>query len=118
MAEVDTAETTQATNGGEAAEVATSAGLNSAGSTSKGRGLPKLREGMVSSAKMDKTITVEVTIPKPHRRYKKFVKRTKKYVAHDETNQASAGDRVLIVECRPLSRRKRWRLREIIEKAA
>ncbi|EPF31583.1 30S ribosomal protein S17 [Treponema maltophilum] len=73
--------------------------------------------GIVTSDKMDKTIVVSVSTKKLHRLYKKYVTRVKKCKAHDETNSAHIGDRVRIVECRPLSREKCWRLAEIIEQA-
>lgn len=73
--------------------------------------------GLVTSDKMDKTIVVSVTDRKMDRLYKKYVKRTKKYMAHDEKNDARIGDTVSIVECRPLSAKKRWRLVEIVERA-
>lgn len=73
--------------------------------------------GIVTSDKMDKTIVVSVSTKKLHRLYKKYVTRTKKCKAHDEKNDAHIGDRVRIVECRPLSREKCWRLEEIIERA-
>ncbi|MDR3312738.1 MAG: 30S ribosomal protein S17 [Spirochaetaceae bacterium] len=66
---------------------------------------------------MDKTVVVTVSTRKLHRLYRKYVTSTKKYKAHDETNSANTGDRVRIVESRPLSREKRWRLAEIIERA-
>ena len=77
----------------------------------------KVREGIVVSDKMDKTITVEVSSRVAHGLYSKVMSRTHKLKAHDETNSAGAGDRVLIMETRPLSATKRWRLIEIIEKA-
>ena len=73
--------------------------------------------GIVTSDKMDKTIVVSVSTKKLHRLYKKYVTRVKKCKAHDEGNAAHIGDRVRIVECRPLSREKCWRLAEIIEQA-
>lgn len=73
--------------------------------------------GIVTSDKMDKTIVVTVTTRKMDRLYKKYVKRTKKYMAHDETNDAHIGDTVRIVECRRLSAHKRWRLTEVVERA-
>lgn len=82
-----------------------------------GRGLVKTREGYVVSNKMDKTIVVGIETYKKHAAYGKYVRRTKKYVAHDEKNECQVGDRVLIVESRPLSKRKRWRLRSILERA-
>ncbi len=73
--------------------------------------------GIVTSDKMDKTIVVSVTTKKLHRLYKKYVTRVKKCKAHDEMNAAHIGDRVSIIECRPLSKEKCWRLAEIIERA-
>jgi small subunit ribosomal protein S17 len=73
--------------------------------------------GKVTSDKMEKTIVVAVTTKKLHRLYKKYVTRVKKYKAHDEKNDAHIGDTVRIVECRPLSKEKCWRLAEIIERA-
>ena len=73
--------------------------------------------GKVTSDKMEKTIVVAVTTKKLHRLYKKYVTRVKKYKAHDEKNDAHIGDTVRIVECRPLSKDKFWRLTEIIERA-
>ncbi|MBO4439901.1 MAG: 30S ribosomal protein S17 [Spirochaetaceae bacterium] len=73
--------------------------------------------GKVTSDKMEKTIVVAVTTKKLHRLYKKYVTRVKKYKAHDEKNDAHIGDTVRIVECRPLSKDKCWRLTEIIERA-
>ena len=74
-------------------------------------------EGIVTSDKMDKTIVVTISSKKMDRLYKKYVTRSKKYMAHDETNDAHVGDTVRIVECRPLSKDKCWRLAEIIERA-
>ena len=73
--------------------------------------------GIVTSDKMDKSIVVTITTKKMDRLYKKYVTRTKKYMAHDENNDAHVGDTVRIVECRPLSRNKTWRLAEIVERA-
>ena len=73
--------------------------------------------GIVTSDKMDKTIVVSVSTKKLHRLYKKYVTRVKKCKAHDELNDAHIGDKVRIVECRPLSKEKCWRLAEIIERA-
>ena len=73
--------------------------------------------GLVTSDKMEKTVVVTVTTKKMDRLYKKYVTRTKKYMAHDENNDAHVGDTVRIVECRPLSRNKTWRLAEIVERA-
>lgn len=81
------------------------------------RNLRKVRVGKVVSDKMDKSITVNVERRVKHPIYGKFVKKTTKFVAHDEENQCGVGDTVRIMETRPLSKRKRWRLIEIIEKA-
>lgn len=81
------------------------------------RNLRKERIGMVKSAKMNKTITVLVERKVKHPMYGKFVKLSKKYHVHDEKEEAGEGDFVRIVETRPLSKTKRWRLKEIIEKA-
>jgi small subunit ribosomal protein S17 len=77
----------------------------------------KVRVGTVVSDKMDKTIVVKVETRMPHPLYGKIVRRSKKYAAHDEENQCSIGDMVRIMETRPISRTKRWRLVEIVEKA-
>lgn len=77
----------------------------------------KTRTGLVTSDKMDKTITVAVERKVKHPFYGKFLKKTTKFHAHDETNQCGIGDTVRIMETRPLSKTKRWRLVEIIEKA-
>jgi small subunit ribosomal protein S17 len=81
------------------------------------RNLRKTRVGLVASDKMDKTIVVAVTEHVRHPLYKKIVKRTYKLKAHDENNECHIGDKVKVMETRPLSRDKRWRLVEIIEKA-
>ena len=77
----------------------------------------KERKGVVVSDKRDKTITVAVERRTQHPKYKRVVKKTKKYTAHDEENACNEGDIVRIMETRPLSKTKRWRLVEIIEKA-
>ncbi len=74
-------------------------------------------QGVVKSDKMDKTIVVEITMRKLHPLYKKYVTRSKSIKAHDEKNEAHVGDTVRVVECRPLSRDKRWKLAEIVERA-
>jgi small subunit ribosomal protein S17 len=81
------------------------------------RQLRKTRIGVVSSNKMDKTITVSVVRKLKHPKYGKFLKKTKKFHAHDEKNECNIGDTVKIMETRPLSATKRWRLVEIVEKA-
>lgn len=79
------------------------------------RGIRKTVVGVVISDKMDKTVVVESNRLVKHPVYKKLVKRRAKYRAHDEKNQCKLGDKVLIVESRPLSKLKRWRVREILE---
>ena len=81
------------------------------------RNLRKERQGVVFSNKMDKSITVAVKWKEKHPIYGKFVNKTKKYHAHDEKNECNIGDTVKIMETRPLSKLKRWRLVEIIERA-
>jgi small subunit ribosomal protein S17 len=81
------------------------------------RGRRKERRGVVVSRAMDKTIVVRVDTVKPHRVYKKIVRRSRKFHAHDETNAAKTGDVVRIVETRPLSKTKTWRLAEVLEEA-
>jgi len=81
------------------------------------RQLRKIRIGVVSSNKMEKTITVSVVRKLKHPKYGKFLKKTKKFHAHDEKNECNIGDTVKIMETRPLSATKRWRLVEIVEKA-
>ena len=81
------------------------------------RNLRKTRVGIVSSDKMDKTIVVAIEDSVKHKLYNKIVKRTVRFKAHDENNECNIGDRVKVMETRPLSKDKRWRLVEIIEKA-
>lgn len=81
------------------------------------RNLRKERVGVVASDKMDKSITVAVERKVKHAKYGKFVKKTTKFVAHDEENTCGVGDTVRIVETRPLSKNKNWRLVEVIERA-
>ena len=80
------------------------------------RNLRKTRVGVVSSNKMDKTITVNVERKVKHPLYGKFLKKTTKFHAHDEKNECSIGDTVKIMESRPMSKTKRWRLVEVVEK--
>ena len=77
----------------------------------------KTRVGVVVSDKMDKTVVVAVTRQFPHPLYKKIIKRTKKYKAHDENNESQIGDRVLIIESRPYSREKHFALVSVLERA-
>jgi small subunit ribosomal protein S17 len=79
-------------------------------------GKRKVREGLVVSDKMDKTVVVAVETRKVHPLYKKSIKFTKKYKAHDENNACKSGDKVKIVETRPLSKEKSWRVTEIMSK--
>jgi small subunit ribosomal protein S17 len=81
------------------------------------RGRRQERRGVVVSSAMDKTIVVKVDVLKVHPRYKKVVRRSQKFHAHDEENQANVGDVVRIVETRPLSKTKNWRLAEVVEAA-
>lgn len=77
----------------------------------------KFRDGLVVSNKMEKTVVVAVTRQVRHTQYGKFVRRTKKYMAHDATNACGIGDLVRVVETRPMSKNKRWKIQEILTKA-
>jgi small subunit ribosomal protein S17 len=90
---------------------------NNSSATNEERGFRKTREGIVVSDKMDKTVTVEVMDRVKHGLYSKVMSRSRKLKAHDELNAAGVGDRVMIMETRPLSATKRWRVVEILEKA-
>jgi small subunit ribosomal protein S17 len=81
------------------------------------RGERKVRTGVVVSDRMDKTVVVQVEGRKPHPLYRKMVRRTAKLHAHDESNEARVGDMVRLMETRPLSKTKRWRVVQIVEKA-
>ncbi len=83
----------------------------------KEKGLLKTRQGIVVSDKADKTITVRIDVARRHRRYKKTIRSSSTLHVHDERNEANAGDTVRVVEARPLSRLKRWRLVEVVERA-
>jgi len=85
--------------------------------TSSDRASRKLREGVVVSSKMDKTIVVAVIERVRHPKYAKFVLRTKKLYVHDEANDANPGDKVRVMETRPISKSKRWRVVEVLERA-
>jgi small subunit ribosomal protein S17 len=85
--------------------------------TAEHRAYRKTREGYVVSDKMDKTVVVAVEDRVKHPKYGKVLRRTKKYKAHDERNECGVGDRVLLMETRPLSATKRWRVAEILERA-
>lgn len=108
LAEADVASAGAGTAAPEAAE--------SAGGKQK-RNLRKTREGIVVSDKMQKTIVVRIEERVQHPKYGKFVRRSAKFKAHDENNECGVGDKVKIMEVRPLSKDKRWRLVEILEKA-
>jgi small subunit ribosomal protein S17 len=82
-----------------------------------GPGRPRMRQGIVISSKADKTITVRIESARRHKMYKKIIRSSTSLHAHDEKNEANEGDRVRVVESRPLSRLKRWRLVEIMERA-
>jgi small subunit ribosomal protein S17 len=82
-----------------------------------GPGRPKSRQGVVVSAKGDKTIIVRIDVVQRHRRYRKILRSTVKLAAHDERNTAAEGDTVRVIECRPMSRTKRWRLTDVVERA-
>ena len=88
-----------------------------AGEATQSRGYRKTREGYVVSDKMDKTVVVAVEDRVKHPKYGKVIRRTKKYKAHDGENACGVGDRVLLMETRPVSATKRWRVAEILEKA-
>ena len=81
------------------------------------RGRKQVRVGIVVSNSMDKTVVVAVENRVMHRLYKRYMKKTKRFHAHDESGQCGVGDRVEIVSCRPLSRLKRWRVRQVLKKA-
>ena len=85
--------------------------------TAQNRGMRKTRTGVVVSDKMDKTIVVKLSTRVKHPLYSKYIQKTTKIKAHDENNECGIGDTVKVMETRPLSREKRWRLVEIIEKA-
>lgn len=82
------------------------------------RGRPRILQGVVRSDKMDKTVVVEVTHRILHRVYKKYVTRRVRYMAHDDRNEYLIGDVVRIISARPLSRRKRWRVTQLVERPA
>ncbi len=86
--------------------------------SSKDRKQRKIRTGVVISNKMDKTVVVEVSRTVLHPVYKKFIRRRKRFMAHDEENRCNIGDQVMIVETKPLSRHKNWRVRKIVKEAA
>lgn len=83
-------------------------------SNTKAAGLRKTRVGIVVSTSMDKTIVVEYTNRVPHPRFKKIIKRSKKFYAHDENGDAAVGDKVSIIETKPISKKKCWKLQEVL----
>ncbi len=98
-------------------EILTSEATNAAPAEVAARGRRKERIGKVVSDKMQKTVVVSLTRQVPHPLYKKYFKKTTKFVAHDEKNDAKTGDTVRIMETRPLSKTKRWRVVEVLERA-
>lgn len=123
MSETDTTQTeaAEATPGDEAAAQADPASAKTsspaASDDTTERSARKVREGVVTSAGMDKTIVVTVTDRVRHAKYNKFVLKSKKLYTHDEANEAGVGDKVRVMETRPLSKNKRWRLVEVLERA-
>ena len=101
----------------EKSTVSESTEETTAKASASARGYRKTRRGYVVSDKMDKTVVVEVEDRVKHPLYGKVIRRTSKVKAHDEQNQAGVGDLVVIVETRPLSATKRWRLKDVVEKA-
>ena len=98
-------------------ETAASEGAEATQTESEARGRQQIKVGKVLSSKMDKTIVVSVEKPVMHRLYHRSLKRSSKLVAHDAENACREGDVVSVVSCRPMSKRKRWRLREILRRA-
>lgn len=98
-------------------EKATPSGNEGTAKAEHGEGRKLVRQGVVTSAKPDKTITVRIDVARRHRKYSKIVRSSNKIHAHDETNDANEGDTVRIVESRPLSATKRWSLVEVVERA-
>ena len=84
--------------------------------TENKRGVVKTREGFVVSNKMNKTAVIEITKKVKHKFYGKYVKRTLRYLAHDEHDKCDIGDKVRIIETKPMSKNKRWRVQEVLEK--
>jgi small subunit ribosomal protein S17 len=82
-----------------------------------GPGRPKVRQGIVKSAKADKTIVVRIDTARRHRMYKKIIRNSSTIHVHDERNDANEGDLVRVIECRPMSRTKRWRLTDVLERS-
>lgn len=112
MSDQESNETTAESQAPAAAAVPGDAATAAAGDNQ--RALRKSRVGVVVSDKMEKTIVVEVTRRVPHPKFKKIIKRSSKFYAHDEKGEAKLGDKVRIVEGRPMSKLKRWRLHEVL----
>jgi small subunit ribosomal protein S17 len=102
---------------GKARAAASSTPAQSTAPREHGPGRQKTRQGVVVSDKADKTITVRIDVAHRHRRYEKVVRTSSKLQAHDESNDAHIGDTVIVRECRPMSRLKRWRLVQVVERA-
>ena len=117
MTEEITAETPVETDEPTASTNVPTAILESADDAPTERAARKVREGLVVSNKMDKTAVVEVVDRVQHARYNKFILRSKKLYVHDETNDVNIGDRVRVMETRPLSKNKRWRITDVLERA-
>ena len=101
----------------KATDMSTATQVSTPGTDTAARGFRKTREGLVVSDKMDKTVVVVVEDRVKHALYGKVIRRTSNLKAHDESNSCGVGDRVLLMETRPLSATKRWRVVEILEKA-
>jgi small subunit ribosomal protein S17 len=112
----ETTETTETTKATKSATSTTTTEATEATDTAA-RAPRKVREGVVVSSAMDKTVVVAVIERVRHPRYNKFVNRTKKLYVQDDTNDANTGDRVRVMETRPLSKTKRWRIMEVLERA-
>ena len=107
----------EATETAVAPETVTETATDTQTGTTEPRARRKVREGLVVSDKMEKTAVVAVTERIRHPKYGKFMLRTKKLYAHDETNDVNVGDKVRVMETRPLSKNKRWRVVEVLERA-
>ena len=119
MSDVENTQPDEATTETESVEAAAPAAASTAAPAAEtaARAARKVREGIVVSQKMDKTAVVAVVERVRHPKYNKFVLQTKKLYAHDETNDVNVGDRVRVTETRPLSKLKRWRVAEVLERA-
>jgi small subunit ribosomal protein S17 len=113
----DAVETVETDTVGAARAVAAPAAPATADASEQSRKARKVRDGIVVSNKMDKTAVVAVVERVRHPKYNKFVLQTKRLYAHDETNDVNVGDRVRVTETRPLSKQKRWRVSQVLERA-